>query len=200
MKFCLRQQLFAFKEFCIETRLSNIYKTTNVTNFTKAILKSSYRVLQVTSKWKTLKQPVYFWKAVEFFSTFDIQIDKLWLYFGKSCKTRLFRKPAEVKAGRRTCYFLIFAFSLFRSLSKHVNIHINRATHYEITTPQKHEKFVFFWRFFFQNENCWNFEFSMNQIFGQRFIIFKKLRYRDLLLLKLWVVEVLKAALKRNVC
>ena len=49
-KFCLRQQLFVFKEFCMETRLSNIFKTTNVTNFTKAIRKSSYRVLQVTFK------------------------------------------------------------------------------------------------------------------------------------------------------
>ena len=28
-KFCLRQQLCAFKEFCMETRLSNIFKTTN---------------------------------------------------------------------------------------------------------------------------------------------------------------------------
>ena len=69
-KFCLRQQLFAVKQFCNETRLSNIFKTTNVTNFTEAILKSSYRVLQVISKWKTLKQPVYFFKAVEFSSTF----------------------------------------------------------------------------------------------------------------------------------
>ena len=31
------------------------------------------------------------------------------LYFGKSCKTTLFRR----ETGRRTCYFLIFAFSLF---------------------------------------------------------------------------------------
>ena len=31
------------------------------------------------------------------------------LYFGKSCKTTLFRR----EVGRRTCYFLIFAFSLF---------------------------------------------------------------------------------------
>ena len=54
------------KEFGIETRLSNIFKTTNVTNLTKVIQQSSYRVLQVTSKWKTLKQPVYFLKAVEF--------------------------------------------------------------------------------------------------------------------------------------
>ena len=37
-----------------------------------------------------------------------------WLYFEKSCKTTLFRKPTEVKMGRRTCYFLIFVFSLFQ--------------------------------------------------------------------------------------
>ena len=51
-------------------KLSNIFKTTNVTNFTKAILKSSYRALQVTFKQKTLKELVYFLKAVEFCSTF----------------------------------------------------------------------------------------------------------------------------------
>ena len=44
-KFRLSQQLFAFKEFCTNERLSNIF-TTNVTKLTKAILKSSYRVLQ----------------------------------------------------------------------------------------------------------------------------------------------------------
>ena len=65
-KFCLRQQLCTFKEFCMKTRLSNIFKTTNVTNLTKVIKQKSYRFLQVTSKWKTLKQPVYFLKAVEF--------------------------------------------------------------------------------------------------------------------------------------
>ena len=58
----------------METRLSNIFKTTNVTNLTKVIQQSSYRVLQVTSKWKTLKQPVYFLKAVEFWPTFDIHV------------------------------------------------------------------------------------------------------------------------------
>ena len=42
---------------------------------TKVILESSYRVIQLTFKWKTLKQPVYFLKAVEFCPTFDIQID-----------------------------------------------------------------------------------------------------------------------------
>ena len=59
----------------METRLSNIFKTTNVTNLTKVIQQNSYRVLQVTSKWKTLKQPVYFLKAVEFWPTFDIHVD-----------------------------------------------------------------------------------------------------------------------------
>ena len=48
----------------------------------------------------------------------------------------------------------------------------------------------FFWWFFFQNKNCWHFEFLMNQLFGQRFIIFEKLRYMDQLFLKLWAVEV----------
>ena len=59
----------------METTFSNIFKTTNITKLTKTNLKSSYRILQVTFKWKTLKQPVYFLKAVEFYSTFDIQID-----------------------------------------------------------------------------------------------------------------------------
>ena len=59
----------------MKTRLSTIFKTTNVTNFVKAILKSSYRVPKVTLKYKTLKQPVYFLNAVEFCPTFEIQID-----------------------------------------------------------------------------------------------------------------------------
>ena len=59
----------------METRFSNIFKTTNVTNLAKVIQESPYRVLQVTSKSKTLKQSTYFLKAVEFFPTFDIQID-----------------------------------------------------------------------------------------------------------------------------
>ena len=60
LKFRLRQQLFALKEFCMENRFSDIFKTTNVTKLIKGILKSSYRILQVTSKCKTLKQPAYF--------------------------------------------------------------------------------------------------------------------------------------------
>ena len=42
---------------------------------TKVILESYYRVLQVTCKWKALKQPVCFLKAAGFCPTFDIQID-----------------------------------------------------------------------------------------------------------------------------
>ena len=45
-----------FKEFCMKKRLLNIFKTKNFTKLTKAILKSSYRVLEVTSKSKTPKQ------------------------------------------------------------------------------------------------------------------------------------------------
>ena len=59
----------------METRLSNIFKTTNVANLAKVIQESPYRVLQVASKSKTLKQPIYFLNAVEFCPTFDIQID-----------------------------------------------------------------------------------------------------------------------------
>ena len=41
---------------------------------TKAILKSSYRVLQVTNKWKTLKKSCPFLRSIEFWPTFDMQI------------------------------------------------------------------------------------------------------------------------------
>ena len=43
-------KLFEFKEFCMETRLSNIFKTTDVTKLTKGIQRNSYKVLQVTSQ------------------------------------------------------------------------------------------------------------------------------------------------------
>ena len=42
LKFCLRQQLYAFKEFRMETRLLIISKTTTAKKFIKTILKSSY--------------------------------------------------------------------------------------------------------------------------------------------------------------
>ena len=62
----------------------------------RSILQSSYRVLQVKSKWKTLKQPAYFLRAIEFWPTFDIQIDITLTMFWKSCKTKLFRNPTEI--------------------------------------------------------------------------------------------------------
>ena len=42
---------------------------------TNAILESFYRVLQVTFKWKTLKQFAYILRAIDCWATFDIQID-----------------------------------------------------------------------------------------------------------------------------
>ena len=94
-------------------------QTRNVTNLTKVIQESSFRVLQVTSKLKALKQPVYFLKAVESCATFDIQIDITLAIFQEKLQDHT------------------------NILSKHANIHINRVTHYEITGPWKYEKFVF---------------------------------------------------------
>ena len=58
----------------METKMSNMFKTTTSQIWQRSF-KKSYRVLQVTSKSKTLKQSVYFLKAVEFCPTVDIQID-----------------------------------------------------------------------------------------------------------------------------
>ena len=113
-KYFLRQQLFAFKELLSETKLYNIFKTTNVTNFTKVVLESSYRVPQVTFKRKTLKQPVFFLEAVVFCPTFDIHIDVTLAIFWEMLQSNTYQKA-------------------HRSLSKHANIHINRATHCKMT-------------------------------------------------------------------
>ena len=86
----------------METRLSNIFKTTNVTNLTKVIQQNSYRVLQVTSKWKTLKQPVYFLKAIEFWPTFDIQVYITLAIFREKLQTTPFRKSIEVSQNAST--------------------------------------------------------------------------------------------------
>ena len=73
----------------MEARLSNIFKTTSVTNLTKVIQQNSYRVLQVISKWKTLKQPVYFLKAVEVWPTFDIHVDITLAIFREKLQNRI---------------------------------------------------------------------------------------------------------------
>ena len=139
-KFCLHQQLFAFKVFCIETRMSSIFRTINVTKLTEPILERSYRVLVVKCKQKTLNPSVYFLRVDGFCSTLTFK-------FTKRCRTTIFLK--------------------------HASIHINRATHYKITTLLKSESFVFFGRLFIQNKTCRHFEFLMKQIFGQRFFILK---------------------------
>ena len=41
----LHQQLFARKDFSMETRLSNIFKTTNAMALTETILESTYTVV-----------------------------------------------------------------------------------------------------------------------------------------------------------
>ena len=51
------------------------YKHHYKRQLTKVILESSYIVLQDTPTPKTLKRTVCFLKAVEFWATFDIQID-----------------------------------------------------------------------------------------------------------------------------
>ena len=63
----------------------------------------------------------YFLRPVEFWPTFDIQISITLAIFRKSCKTMYFRK----------------------SLSKHANILINKATHYKIIALEENEIFVF---------------------------------------------------------
>ena len=155
----------------MEKRFSNIFKTRNVTKLTKTILKSSFRVLQVTSKWPIFKQTAYFLRAFEFWPTFDIQISITLAIFWKKLQNYTFQKAQ-------------------RSLSKLASIHINRATHYEKIALKKILKICVFWRLLLQNKNYWHFEFLMNQILTQRFIMLEKWRYRSQLLLKLRSVKV----------
>ena len=65
-KFCLRQQLFAFKEFRMKTRLHNISKTTKAISLTKAILQSSVKVLLDTCNLTAPKKFVFLLRALEF--------------------------------------------------------------------------------------------------------------------------------------
>ena len=94
-----------------------------------------------------------------------------WHYFGKSCKTTPFRNPTEV------CQSSSTFISIGCPLQNNSLLKIWKIC-------------VFFGGSFFKWKNCWHLEFLMNQIFGQRFIVFKKMRYRGQLLLKLRAVEV----------
>lgn len=53
-----------------------MFKTRNVPKLTKDILESSHRVLQVTSKRKALKQPVYILKSVTNFFRKHIEVSQ----------------------------------------------------------------------------------------------------------------------------
>ena len=61
-----------YRDFCMETRLYNICKTTNAMTLNKTILESTYKVLQSSLKKTILKQPVQFSKAVQFKATFNV--------------------------------------------------------------------------------------------------------------------------------
>ena len=154
----------------METNFSNIFKITNVTNLTKVIQEKSYRVLQVTSKQKTLKQHVYFLKVVDFCSTFDTQIDITLAIFQESCKTTLFRKPTEVSQNTPT--FISIGPPITKS------------------RPFKNMQNLCFFGGSFFKKILQTFGIFDELNFGQKFIIFEKVRCRGQLLLKLRAVEV----------
>ena len=56
-------------------------------------------VLQAATKWKTLKRPVYFLRAVEFWATLDIQTDITLAIFWEKLQ-----KPTEVSQNTPTSY------------------------------------------------------------------------------------------------
>ena len=66
LQILLMQQLFAFKRFCMEMRLSNILKTTNATKFIKTILQSTYKVVLGTNNLAAPMWLVFLLRAVEF--------------------------------------------------------------------------------------------------------------------------------------
>ena len=88
LEFCLRLQLCAFKEFCMETRLFNIFKTTNITNLTKVSI--SYIQMKNTKTTRLLFKGnwilTYFWHS-------------RWHYFGyisgKVAKPHFLESPQE---------------------------------------------------------------------------------------------------------
>ena len=59
-------------------------------------------------------------------------------------------------------------------LWKHTKNHIHKALHYEKTALLKIANVVLFGAFYFKNKNSWHFQFSISQIFWQRFIFFWK--------------------------
>ena len=60
------------QRFWMETKLCNIFKTTNTITVTETVIKSTYKVLDSSWKRITLKRPKQFWKAVLFSATFIV--------------------------------------------------------------------------------------------------------------------------------
>ena len=152
----------------METRLSNIFKTTNVTNLTKAIQESSYTSyiqIEITKTTRLFFKGSwtlpYFWHSN-------------WHYFGyvsgKVAKPHFLESPQGSFKIRQNSY--------------------QWGHPLRNNGPWKIWKICVFWRLLFQKTNCWYLEFLMNQIFGQRFIISEKLRYMGQLLLKLRAAQV----------
>ena len=65
-RFCLCQQLCAFKTICMGTRLYNILETTNATKFINTILESTYKVVLGTQNLAVPTGPIYLLRVVEF--------------------------------------------------------------------------------------------------------------------------------------
>ena len=68
----LMSAVFAFKRFCMETRLSNILKTANATKCRKTILESTYQVVLGAYNLAAPARPIFLLRTVEYWTTFDI--------------------------------------------------------------------------------------------------------------------------------
>ena len=122
----------------METRLFSISKTTNVTNLTKVIQ-------QVTSKWKTLKQPVYYFKGSWILTYFW---HSRWHYFGyiswKVAKPHYLKKSTEVSQST----------SSFMSIRLPINSLLKIwKTSVFLTALFSNEKIADIWNF--EWSNCW---------------------------------------------
>ena len=142
----------------METRLSNILKTTNATMFIKTILESTCKVVLGTYNLAASTRPIFLLRAVEFW-----HLD--WYNF-----------------------FLYLEKASHRSLKTHQK-YIQKTFHYGETALLKIGNFVLFGAFYFKNKNSWHFQFSISQIFRQRFVVSENLTYKSQLLLKLRAVE-----------
>ena len=121
-------------------RLSNIFKTTNVTILTKVILESSYRVLQEDTQTTCLSFKgswilSYFWHSCNFYVFFlqiVVQFFKLKIYLIKSSKSTHIWLQFVVN-------ILLWSFRLGSFLKSIKNTKHNRNTHTYTTRTQTHK-------------------------------------------------------------